>query len=249
MTDENKPPERPSFYAVIPAQVRYDKSLPPRAILLYGEISALCNCHGYCDARNAYFAKWFQVSKNTISDLIGQLEAAGYIRTEVLRNEKNAVDVRRIWINAQFAIGADVSASGAQTPIPKNRDTSPEKSGDPIPKNREENNTSINNKYPIAPKDVLETLSAYAGQDKALEKAIMDFAKNRHALRKTMSTVRTAELLTAKLDKFSGGDRRMKISMLEEATEKNWMSVVPPKGMTTAAATRVIETEEVPNLD
>ena len=233
MGEENSAPERPSFYAVIPADVRYNKALPPRAILLYGEISALCNSRGYCDARNAYFAKNFQVSKNTISDLIGQLEAAGYIHTEILRNEKNVVEQRRIWLNAQFATGASVSANDGSTPIPKNRDTSPEKSGYPIPKNREENITSINNITPIAPKkknaeseEVLTLLKTYAGGDTELLDALMAFDEKRcTVMHSPIGTARSVKILTNKLNAYSRGDRRAKIALLEEATEKNWKSV------------------------
>ena len=48
---------QPSYYAVIPANVRYDKTLPPLARLMYAEITALSNQYGYCFATNKYFAE------------------------------------------------------------------------------------------------------------------------------------------------------------------------------------------------
>ena len=39
---------RPGFWAVLPAEVRYDKDLPASAKLLYAEISSLSDQLGYC---------------------------------------------------------------------------------------------------------------------------------------------------------------------------------------------------------
>lgn len=72
-----------SYYAIIPANVRYDDSLIPSAKLLYGEITALCNEKGYCWASNEYFANQYKVSKPTIQNWLKSLEEKGYIYREV----------------------------------------------------------------------------------------------------------------------------------------------------------------------
>lgn len=71
-----------SYYAIIPANVRYDEDLTPNAKLLYGEITALCNMKGYCWASNSYFADLYKVSKVSISKWIKQLLDKGYIQSE-----------------------------------------------------------------------------------------------------------------------------------------------------------------------
>jgi post-segregation antitoxin (ccd killing protein) len=76
-----------SYYAVIPANVRYDKELTPNAKLLYGEITALCNEKGYCWATNAYFAELYGVSKKSISKWIKDLIDKKYIQSELIYKE------------------------------------------------------------------------------------------------------------------------------------------------------------------
>jgi hypothetical protein len=71
------------YYAIIPANVRYDKSLTPNAKLLYGEITALCNEKGYCWAGNDYFAGLYNVSKTSISKWVSALRDCGYINIQL----------------------------------------------------------------------------------------------------------------------------------------------------------------------
>lgn len=71
--------EIPNYYAVIPANVRYDKDLKPNEKLLYGEISALTQKEGVCWASNNYFAKLYDVYPTTISKWLKHLEEKGYL--------------------------------------------------------------------------------------------------------------------------------------------------------------------------
>ena len=79
--------DTPNYYAVIPANVRYDKNLKDKAKLLYGEIASLSNKDGYCWATNRYFADLYDVSTTTISTLIKSLIDRGYIKSEIMYKE------------------------------------------------------------------------------------------------------------------------------------------------------------------
>ena len=74
---------QPSFYAIIPAKVRYHKELKANEKLLYAEITALANAHGYCWAENKYFAELYNVHKVTISNWISNLEKLGFVKTKL----------------------------------------------------------------------------------------------------------------------------------------------------------------------
>ena len=64
--------EQPSYYAIIPANVRY-ADITPNAKLLYGEITALSNKNGYCYAGNEYFSSLYKVRARTITSWIKEL--------------------------------------------------------------------------------------------------------------------------------------------------------------------------------
>lgn len=114
-----------SYYAIIPAEVRYDEELPPNAKLLYGEITSLCNEKGYCWATNQYFADLYKVSKITVSRWISTLYKKGYIAVETLYKEGTKEIIgRHLYI--------------VNTPINKN-----------VKDNNKVINTKINNKLKV----------------------------------------------------------------------------------------------------
>ena len=88
-----------NYYAVIPANVRYDEELTPNAKLLYAEITALSNKYGCCWASNNYFAKLYKTTPVTVSRWIRTLKEKGYIITEIIYKEgTNEIDKRYIYI-------------------------------------------------------------------------------------------------------------------------------------------------------
>jgi hypothetical protein len=74
--------EKPNYYAILSAEVRYDNRLRPNVKLLYAEITALCNMNRECFASNRYFSELYGKSKGSISGWINELVKYGYISTE-----------------------------------------------------------------------------------------------------------------------------------------------------------------------
>ena len=98
-----------SYYAIIPAEVRYCKDLSSSSKLLYAEITALCNKEGYCWASNNYFAELYQVSRGTISKWIKQLEINRFIKVSYLCNDNSkSISMRKIYL---YAIKKETAAS------------------------------------------------------------------------------------------------------------------------------------------
>ena len=118
--------DKPTYYGVLPAEVRYHPDLNSSQKVLYTEIDALSRKEGYCFASNAYFADLYGVQKSTISAWIKALKDAKVIKVHYDISNGN-VEVRRI------------------TPLLKNQNPPSEKSKDPLLKNQKYNNTKYNN--------------------------------------------------------------------------------------------------------
>lgn len=108
---------QPNFYSIIPADLRYDNRLKATEKLFFSEISALTNALGYCYAGNKYFSKLYDCDVRTITRWIKSLEKFGYIKVELIRDEKQVIKERRIYTRESMKGGID---NFVHTPMDRN---------------------------------------------------------------------------------------------------------------------------------
>lgn len=211
-----------SYYAIIPANVRYDKDLAPNAKLLYGEITALCNEKGYCWASNQYFAELYNVSDRTIKNWISQLADKGYIQRSVkYREGTKEIEQRKLFIGREN----NFTTSGNYVPDPReNNFTTPSE------KNFLDNNTSINNtfnntniyKEKNIKKESVNSVIAEYTENKDLQDALHGFVEMRNKARKPL-TARAMKLSLNELDKLAVDDVT-KIAIVNQSIVHSWLT-------------------------
>lgn len=215
--------QQKAYYAIIPANVRYDKDLVPNAKLLYGEITALCNEKGYCWATNQYFAELYNVSDRTIKNWISQLADKGYIQRSVkYREGTKEIEQRKLFIGREN----NFTTSGNYVPDPReNNFTTTSENNFPV------NNTSINNTfnntniYKGKKKQKSETVNSVIAEyteNKDLQDALHDFVDMRTKARKPL-TVRAMKLSLNELDKLAVDDVT-KIAIVNQSIVHSWLT-------------------------
>ena len=240
---EQEPVSRPAYYAVIPADVRYDDQLPANAKLLYGEISALIGADGFCFAGNQYFADIYRCTPESIARLITKLEKAGYIHRELDRDKSGQIVRRKIYLK--------VSAPDTQ-PLNNIVTTSQQNCWEGIDKNVKDTNTSITNiekenkkkksrKLPHLTEEEIRTrltqwIVSIAGEDwkadtkNGLYLALVGFYEPRGTKAEPGRTQAALTALTNRLMRYAKGDPAVMVDMLERATSAGWRSVYPIGG-------------------
>ena len=165
-----------SYYAIIPANVRYDEDLTPNAKLLYGEVTALCNEKGFCWASNSYFADLYGVSNVSISKWINQLVKQGYLSSEIKYKEGSKEILYRY-----LRLVNDPIKEKFNTPQRKVNDPIKEKFKDNTTPNNTINNTNnilSSNKLPESElKSDFETLWSIYPNKKGKAKALTAYKK------------------------------------------------------------------------
>ncbi|QHM53350.1 helix-turn-helix domain-containing protein [Pediococcus acidilactici] len=183
--------EKPNYYAIIPASVRYDKKLQPNAILLYGEITALTKKDGYCWAGDAYFAELYEVAKSTVQTWLRRLEQRGHIiRTLVYKEGSRQIKERRITITDSLTHNPNTYAKKLDDPIPESKSTYAKNLDNPIPENWGDSittsttNNNTNNKdrakppKPVAHRDQFESLWTLYPNKKGKETAWKSYSSS-----------------------------------------------------------------------
>lgn len=239
--EKNERPN-PNYYAIIPAEVRYDKKLRANEKLLYAELSAWCNLYGVCTASTGRLAELFKVSPQAIKEWLRHLEEHNYIRREIQKKETGEVVVRKIYVLVSATGGrgstqilptpaTDVDEGGQQT-LPENiiyinnnkKESKKKKDDKPDPLSMEEM------------KPIFETcIRAIAGDDwsretknrlylelidfyRPREKGKTDPARTEYGIRRQVSM----------LVKYSGGDPEIMIDLLMRSTAIGSRGIIDP---------------------
>lgn len=87
--------DKPSFYAILPADVRYAEDLTSLQKILYAEITALTNKEWYCYAGNSYFAELYKKDPTRVSKTISDMQKKWYLQ---ISRENESWFVRRIYV-------------------------------------------------------------------------------------------------------------------------------------------------------
>ena len=167
--------EKPSYYAIIPAEVRYDHRLKANEKLLYGEVTALCSSSGECWASNKFFAELYDVHITNVSRWVNSLVDKGYLESQLVYKEGTKEIEKRI-------LRLSSVSKNVKTPHSKNVKTS-------ISKNAKENNTSINNNI----------LSSNLDDTKGKAVEIIDYLNEKAGKRFSHKTKETAKHINARL--------------------------------------------------
>lgn len=149
-SNQNENSYQRNYYAIIPHFILNNKELSDKAKILYGHISTMTNQKGYCWASNCNLAKIMDCSSVTISRLINKIVRKGYLKSVMIRKNKEIVE-RRLYLSDNYLNQND------KNPIiknDKNLDTSYQNciepmiknDKNPIVKNDKENINNINNK-------------------------------------------------------------------------------------------------------
>lgn len=206
-------------YTVLPNQILRDETLTLQAKGLFCMMASFPENWDFTVKGLATVAG---CGREKISAALKNLEDAGYLLREQGHSE-----------TGQFAANLFVLYDEKIAPLPGFPSTGKPSTGKPLTENPAQINKDRikerRNKPPIVPREVLARVDEACGEDQELRDGIMALLENRKKLRKPVDTVKKIDGILNRLSEYSGGNRRMKLAMLDKAVEWDWLSVYPLK--------------------
>lgn len=236
--------EQPGFWAVLPANVRYDKELTPNEKILYTEITAMTQSVGYCYASNKYFSDLYGVAESTIRRYIQHLRELGYVQVVMEGNERRIYQVLKApEIPEDEAPKNERGAHPVSGALKNERVPAQNRAADPL-KNERKNNTRDNNKINntgagarasyFPNQEILEIFKNYAGSDEELYQSLVSqaIARATRDKRPKQHSEESAKRMCVKLDKLAAATnirnkREYKMQVLDNAIQSAWDTVWP----------------------
>ena len=200
--------EKPNYFAIIPANVRYDERLSDKEKLLYGEITSLSNKEGYCWASNSYFASLYKASIKTISRGINNLKECGYFDIE-LQYRKNSKEVeKRIIKLKSYPMDKNVYTYGQNFPYP-------------MDKNVQDNNTSINtiNEY------IIDLTKYDVDNESEFKQIIQEWIEYKKDKKQSYKSQQSLNILIKKLINLSDGKYILAREIVENSIANNYSGI------------------------
>lgn len=193
--------EKPNYYAIIPANVRYDNELRANEKLLYGEITALTQKTGECWASNKYFSELYDVKQNAIATWIRHLKEKKYIRVDYVYKGKE-IEKRCIKIGD----------------IQKDTTYSQKDNRGGIQKGEENNTSSINN---TREKEIYKEKVYF--ENEKVNNLFMEFLE----IRKKKKAINSDLAITKLVNKLNKYDDEQKCLLLDKSIINSWKDVYP----------------------
>ena len=84
-----------AYYGVLPTPIRHHQELKPTHKLLYSEITACLDNNGVCTRNNSYFSRVLNISKGTVTNLLGIIRKHGFIKVTIENEEGTGKFLKR----------------------------------------------------------------------------------------------------------------------------------------------------------
>ena len=220
----------PNYYAIIPANVRYNKDLTFLEKFLYCEFTALSNVDGYCFAKNKYFADLYDKDEKTISRAISHLEELGYISIEY---EKNGAKITKRKISvSMLKTTSDKIVNGTETTSDKNITREQEKFLLASDKIVTDNNVTYDYILSLImynlPKDQKEIIKQFEF-GKQVEDKIYEWLQYKREKKQSYKPTSLRSLLKSLKQDCTNNGEQYVIDSINNSIKNNYTGIFPPR--------------------